>query len=562
MDHGTWNIDDWLASASSDSGRHQSQANLPSSDSTTISLTTRVRKTRGVVIPRAAPAAAAAAAAAATITFIALDRLSVAMASTAKSRWADTEEDAELQAKLRQEREEKRRRKAERARRMEADRQAASAPAHDGHDQHRDDARPSKRQRLDDDRHDRHDRAQPDTQATKLLRFEHAPAWSHSRSVENYEKLNDIEEGTYGWVARGVQRSTGKVVALKRLKLEPADPNGLPVTGLREIQILQDCSHPNVVALEEVVIGDDVARLDNSVFLVLEFVEHDLKGILEDMPEPFLSSEIKRLLLQLTAGVSYLHENWILHRDLKTSNLLLNNRGQLKIADFGMARYVGDPPPPKLTQLVVTLWYRAPELLLGAKTYDAAVDMWSVGCIFGELITREPLLQGTNEVDQMSKIFALCGVPTEDTWPGFRKLPNAPSLKLPASAAKSAASPGPAPPAPPPPTGSSLIRARFPSMTTAGAALLNALLSLDPQRRPSAKSMLQHEYFGQDPKPKPESLFPTFPSKAGQERRRRRHEPHAPVRGDAIHLGDVDLRGIFQGRDREERGAGFTLRMV
>lgn len=282
----------------------------------------------------------------------------------------------------------------------------------------------------------------------------------------------------------------------------------------------------------------------SSIFLVLEFVEHDLKGILEDMPEPFLSSEVKRLLLQLTSGVSYLHENWILHRDLKTSNLLLNNRGQLKIADFGMARYVGDPPP-KLTQLVVTLWYRAPELLLGTKTYDAAVDMWSVGCIFGELITREPLLQGTNEVDQMSKIFELCGVPTEESWPGFRRLPNARSLKLPKNSL----------------TTGSVIRARFPGMTTAGASLLNDLLALDPDRRPTAKEMLSHEYFRQDPKPKPESMFPTFPSKAGQERRRR-HEPNAPVRGQAVSLGDVDLSGIFQGRDKEERGAGFTLRMV
>ncbi|KAG5976226.1 hypothetical protein E4U55_007418 [Claviceps digitariae] len=493
------------------------------------------------------------------------------MTSTAKSRWADTEEDAELQAQLKQEKEEKRRRKAEKARKIEAEKQAqaaaaaasstASPRAHNSHNQYDNDTRPLKRQRLAHD-----DEAQPDTAATmKLLRFEHAPSWAHSRSVENYDKLNDIEEGTYGWVARGVQRSTGKVVALKRLKLEPSDGSGLPVTGLREIQILQDCNHPNVVSLEEVVIGDDVARLDNSIFLVLEFVEHDLKGILEDMPEPFLSSEIKRLLLQLTAGVSYLHENWILHRDLKTSNLLLNNRGQLKIADFGMARYVGDPPPPKLTQLVVTLWYRAPELLLGARTYDSAVDMWSVGCIFGELITREPLLQGTNEVDQLSKIFELCGMPTEETWPGFRKLPHAPSLKLPiTSTAKTASAGGPSAPSSSSsslPTGS-VLRARFPNMTTAGTTLLNALLSLDPHRRPSAKSMLQHEYFRQDPKPKPESMFPTFPSKAGQERRRRRHEPNAPVRGEAIRLGDVDLQGIFQGRDREQRGAGFTLRMV
>jgi cell division cycle 2-like protein len=265
------------------------------------------------------------------------------------------------------------------------------------------------------------------------------------------------------------------------------------------------------------------------------------------MPEPFLSSEVKRLLLQLVSGMVYLHDNWILHRDLKTSNLLLNNRGQLKIADFGMARYVGDPAPPKLTQLVVTLWYRAPELLLGAREYGAAVDMWSIGCIFGELVAREPLLQGTNEVDQMSRIFELCGVPTEETWPGFRRLPNARSLRLPKGG----------------PAVGSVVRARFPGLTTAAAGLLADLLSLDPAKRPSARQVLDHEYFRQDPKPKPESMFPTFPSKAGQERSRRRREPHAPERGaQAAALGDVDLSGIFQGREKEERGAGFTLRMV
>ncbi|KAF4985695.1 hypothetical protein FDECE_16385 [Fusarium decemcellulare] len=460
-----------------------------------------------------------------------------------KSRWADTEEDARLDAKLKREKEEKRRKKAEKARKLEAEKQAQDAAARDSLQVDQgDDGRPSKRRRLTPEP----GAAAPNQGAqppAKLLRFP-AGSWSKSRSVENYEKLNDIEEGTYGWVARATNKATGKVVALKRLKLDPADRNGLPVTGLREIQILKDCQHRNIVSMEEVVVGDDVSRPDNSLFLVLEFVEHDLKSILEDMPEPFLSSEVKRLLLQLTSGIAYLHDNWILHRDLKTSNLLLNNRGQLKIADFGMARYVGDPPP-KLTQLVVTLWYRAPELLLGTKTYGAAVDMWSVGCIFGELLTREPLLQGKNEVDQVSRIFELCGVPTDESWPGFRRLPNARSLRLPKTAAASG----------------SVVRARFPGLTTAGAGLLSDLLSLDPDRRPSAREMLQHEYFRQDPKPKPESMFPTFPSKAGQERRRR-HEPHAPVRGQAASLGDVDFTGIFQGREREERGAGFQLRMV
>ena len=136
----------------------------------------------------------------------------------------------------------------------------------------------------------------------------------------------------------------------------------------------------------------------------MDFLEHDLKTLQEDMQEPFLPSETKTLLLQLTSAVQYLHDNWILHRDLKTSNLLMNNRGQIKIADFGMARYTSDPPPPKLTQLVVTLWYRSPELLLGAEKYDREVDLWSVGCIFGELLAKEPLLQGKNEVDQLSKV--------------------------------------------------------------------------------------------------------------------------------------------------------------
>ncbi|RGP63393.1 cmgc cdk kinase [Fusarium sporotrichioides] len=455
---------------------------------------------------------------------------------SSKSRWADTEEDARLDAKLK---EEKRRKKAEKARKLEEEKRLQAAAKQSNLEA--DDDRPSKRRRITPEPGVKQDEKLP---PAKLLRFP-TGSWGKSRSVENYEKLNDIEEGTYGWVARATNKATGKVVALKRLKLEPQDRNGLPVTGLREIQILKDCQHRNIVTMEEVVVGDDVSRPDNSLFLVLEFVEHDLKSILEDMPEPFLSSEVKRLLLQLTSGIAYLHDNWILHRDLKTSNLLLNNRGQLKIADFGMARYVGDPPP-KLTQLVVTLWYRAPELLLGTKTYDAAVDMWSVGCIFGELLTREPLLQGKNEVDQVSRIFELCGVPTEETWPGFRRLPNARSLRLPKTQVA---------------TGS-VVRARFPSLTSAGAGLLGDLLSLNPERRPSAHEMLQNEYFRQDPKPKPESMFPTFPSKANQERRRR-VEPHAPVRGgQAVSLGDADLTSIFQGRDKEEKGAGFQLRMI
>ncbi|CZT05202.1 hypothetical protein WAI453_005485 [Rhynchosporium graminicola] len=486
------------------------------------------------------------------------------MSSKTKSRWADDEEDTAADLQREREKDEKKRAKAEKQRKAEAeaaqllarkkqDEADAALRETEAHSQPNTQdlsSRPAKRRKLSPEHADEAEDAEAKDilPAAKLLRFP-APTWGKCRSVEDYEKLNDIEEGAYGWVSRAKDTRTGEVVALKRLKMDNAQ-DGIPVTGLREIQTLRDCRHVNIVGLKEVVVGEDTRKIE-SIFLVLDFLEHDLKTLLEEMPEPFLTSEIKTLLLQLTAGVSYLHTTWILHRDLKTSNLLLNNRGVLKIADFGMARYFGSPCP-KLTQLVVTLWYRAPELLLGAERYGTAVDMWSIGCIFGELLTKEPLLQGKNEVDELSKIFELCGIPTEETWPGFKRLPNARSLKLP----KNPISQG------------SVLRAKFPFLTSSGAALLTSLLSLNPEGRPSAKEMLDHAFFKEDPKPKREEMFPTFPSKAGQEKRRKRVTPNAPVRGEGGAgagkgaFKDVDFSGIFAGREDEERGGGFALKLI
>ena len=295
----------------------------------------------------------------------------------------------------------------------------------------------------------------------------------------------------------------------------------------------------------------------------MDFLEHDLKTLLDDMREPFLPSEVKTLLMQVISGLDFLHSHWIMHRDLKTSNLLMNNRGEIKIADFGMARYYGDPPP-KLTQLVVTLWYRSPELLLGADKYGTEIDMWSIGCIFGELLTKEPLLQGKNEVDQVSKvglsppsntksnptqIFALTGPPTSQTWPGFRSLPNAKSLRIPSTST----SPQGNPPL--------LPRTKFPLLTNAGLHLLSSLLALNPRTRPTTEQCLAHQYFKEDPRPKPKEMFPTFPSKAGMEKRRRRQTPEAPKRGqEAPSLDFADVFGGGAGGDAGESGAGFALR--
>jgi len=338
-------------------------------------------------------------------------------------------------------------------------------------------------------------------------RTEH-PALMPSRSVYCYERLNSIEEGSYGVVFRARDKETGDIVALKKLKLDD-EKHGFPITALREINSLMMCKHENVVGIREVVVGDTLTQ----VFIVMDFIEHDLKTLLHVMPAPFLQSEVKTLMIQLLSAVAHCHERWILHRDLKTSNLLMNNRGTIKVADFGLARRYGDPVGVGgLTQLVVTLWYRAPEILLGATTYSTAVDLWSVGCIFAELILKEPLFQAKGELDLISMIFKLLGPPTSSSWPDYASLPLAKTINLP-------------PPHP------SQLRQRFPHISLAGVDLLSRLLTYDPEERITAEEALKHPYFSESPYPKHPDLFSSFPSIAAGEKRRKPYDsPPAPVR--------------------------------
>ncbi|KZT06865.1 Pkinase-domain-containing protein [Laetiporus sulphureus 93-53] len=334
------------------------------------------------------------------------------------------------------------------------------------------------------------------------------PPFMPSRSVYCYERLNSIEEGSYGVVFRARDKETGDIVALKKLKLDQ-EKNGFPITALREINSLMVCKHENVVGIREVVVGDTLTQ----VFIVMDFIEHDLKTLLTVMPTPFLQSEIKTLMIQLLSAVAHCHERWILHRDLKTSNLLMNNRGTIKVADFGLARRYGDPVGVGgLTQLVVTLWYRAPEILLGATEYSTAVDMWSVGCIFAELLLKEPLFQAKGEIELLSMIFKLLGPPTPHSWPDYHKLPLAKTINFP-------------PPHPP------QLRQKFPFITSAGLDLLSRLLTYDPEMRISATEALKHPYFSESPLPKHPDLFGSFPSAAAGEKRRKPYDsPSAPVR--------------------------------
>jgi cell division cycle 2-like protein len=446
------------------------------------------------------------------------------------SRWADDEADKAEDLRRKQEKEEKKRLKLLKQQQAEEAAKAASEQ----------DSRPAKRRRLSDgeDTATSTTASKEPEKERELLRF-NGGGWAPCRHRSNFETLNHIEEGSYGWVSRGKDINTSEIVALKKVKMD-YNQDGFPITALREIAILQKARHPNIVDLKEVLSGDT----PEECVLVMEFVEHDLKTLQESMHDPFVASEVKTLLRQLVSGVSFLHDNFIMHRDLKTSNILLDNRGRLKLADFGMARYI-PPRDAPLTQLVVTLWYRAPELLLGTPSYSTEVDMWSVGCIMGELLLKAPVLPGTNEVDQLSRIFALCGLPEEKTWPAFYRLPNAPSLKLPREQR----------------TKQGFERARFPFLSGAGAELLASLLSLNPELRPTAKEVLGHGYFKEQPKPKPSEMFPTFPSKAGMEKRRRA-SPSAPKRGEAPGLGKVDFSSIFAAQEEKEGGAGFMLKMA
>ncbi|ONK57959.1 uncharacterized protein A4U43_C09F6180 [Asparagus officinalis] len=323
------------------------------------------------------------------------------------------------------------------------------------------------------------------------------------RNVDEFERLNRIDEGTYGVVFRARDKKTGEVMALKKVKLEK-EREGFPLTALREINILLSFHHPSIVDVKEVVMGDL-----NSVFMVMEYMEHDLKGLMESMKQPFSQSEVKCLMLQLLSGVNYLHDNWVLHRDLKTSNILMNNRGELKICDFGLARQYGSPLKP-YTQLVVTLWYRAPELLLGEKEYSTAIDMWSLGCIMAELLAKEPLFPGKTEVDQLDKIFRTLGTPTEKIWPGFAKLPGVKAnfVKQPYNKLREKF----------PPTS---FTGR-PTLSEAGFDLLNRLLTYNPEKRITAEDALNHAWFREVPLPKSKDFMPTFPAQHAQDRRLRR----------------------------------------
>eukprot|EP00842_Homolaphlyctis_polyrhiza_P005157 jgi/Hompol1/5642/HPOL_004595-RA len=234
--------------------------------------------------------------------------------------------------------------------------------------------------------------------------------------MDKYQKIEKLGEGTYGIVYKAQNRETGDVVALKRIRLDNEE-EGVPCTAIREISLLKELKHPNIVRLH------DVIHTEKKLTLVFEFLDSDLKKFLDTNSGDINPPTIKHLMYQLLRGVAFCHEHRVLHRDLKPQNLLINKRLELKLGDFGLARAFGIPVRG-YSHEVVTLWYRAPDVLMGSRLYSTSIDIWSTGCIMAEMASGRPLFPGSSVRDQLTRIFKLLGTPDEKTWPRISELPD------------------------------------------------------------------------------------------------------------------------------------------
>lgn len=282
----------------------------------------------------------------------------------------------------------------------------------------------------------------------------------------NYFLQETLGEGTYGKVFKAIEKHSGRPVALKRTKLE-MQHEGISVITLREICFLKTLRHPNIVNLISVVLSD------KHIDLVFELLCGDLQRYSEEYASGIPESIIKKFLSQLLIGIHFCHSNRVIHRDLKPQNLLIDQNLNLKIADFGLARCFQIPFKP-YTQCVQTLWYRAPEVLLGGVTYTTAIDVWSIGCIFAEMLTNFPLFTGASEKDVLYSIFGKLGTPNEESWPDVGLIENFKDFPI---------------------WQGVNLKDLLPGVSLEGVELLSRMIVLDPKKRISAYEALNHVIF-------------------------------------------------------------------
>ncbi|XP_073302830.1 probable serine/threonine-protein kinase At1g54610 [Primulina huaijiensis] len=319
------------------------------------------------------------------------------------------------------------------------------------------------------------------------------------RRADSFEKIDKIGQGTYSNVYKARDAISGKIVALKKVRFDNLEPESVRFMA-REILILRRLDHPNVVKLQGLV----TSRMSCSLYLVFDYMEHDLAGLASSPGIKFTEPQVKCYVHQLLSGLEHCHNRHVLHRDIKGSNLLIDDGGVLKIADFGLASTFDPNNRQPMTSRVVTLWYRPPELLLGATEYGVGVDLWSAGCILAELFAAKPIMTGRTEVEQLHRIFKLCGSPSEEYWKKSR-LPHATIFKPQQSYKR-------------------CIKETFKDFPQSSLPLIDTLLSIDPSERQTATAALESEFFLTKPYACDPSSLPKYPPSKEMDAKRRDEE--------------------------------------
>lgn len=303
--------------------------------------------------------------------------------------------------------------------------------------------------------------------------------------MEQYTRLGRIGEGAHGVVYKAKHVESGEVVALKQVPLDHRKlEDGIPNNALREIKALREIEdNPYIVKLREVF------PHGTGIVLVFEYMLSDLSEMIQNYERPLTEAQIKSYMLMLLKGVAFMHENNIMHRDLKPANLLISSTGHLKIADFGLARVFQNQRHRQYSHQVATRWYRSPELLYSARQYDEGVDLWAVGCIFGELLNNSPLFPGENDIDQLGCVLRVLGTPNEQIWPGMSELPDYNKISFCEN-----------PPIP--------LEKIIPDGSPIALDLLKRFLVYPSKERIPAKEAILHHYFFTEPLPSHHSDLP------------------------------------------------------
>lgn len=345
------------------------------------------------------------------------------------------------------------------------------------------------------------------------------------RRADAFEKLAKIGQGTYSNVYKARDNLTGIIVALKKVRFDNLEPESVRFMA-REILILRRLDHPNVITLQGLV----TSRMSCSLYLVFDYMDHDLAGLAASPGIKFTEAQVKCYMHQILSGLEHCHNRHVLHRDIKGSNLLIDSGGVLKIADFGLASIFDPNKKQPMTSRVVTLWYRPPELLLGATDYGVGVDLWSTGCILAELLAGKPIMPGRTEVEQLHKIFKLCGSPSEEYWKKSR-LPHATIFKPQQSYRR-------------------CIAETFKDFPPSSLPLIETLLAIDPAERQTATDALQSAFFTTKPYACEPSILPKYPPSKEMDAKRRDEDAR---RQRAAGKANADCARRNRHRDRAVR---------